>query len=450
LGIQNNKQQDKAMKGVIYVALIVVITMGFLVERSLFAQPPDTLWTRTFGGGNDDYGEFVRQSMDGGYIIAGWSFSYGAGNGDIWLIKTDANGDSLWTRTFGGNANDCGTSVEVTTDGGYIVGGYTRSYGTGSSDIWLIKTDSLGDEQWSRTFGGSDGDYGYSVQQTSDRGYIVVGFTESYGSAYDAVWLIKTDSLGNEQWNRTFGGSDHDRGYSVQQTYDGGYIVGGATSSYGAGEWDIWLIKTDSVGNEQWNRTFGGSAWDYGYSAQQTADGEYIVVGFTESYGCGGRDVWVIKVDSLGNEKWNSTIGGMHWDVGYNIQQTGDGGFIITGYTGSWTGPYYDVLMIRLGRETYIETGLRHYFPKEFTLYLPYPNPFNAITTVSFDVPHGSHVTMKVYNILGQEVAVLVDGWLPGGHHKVSFDGADLASGVYFYELTAPGFCDVRKMVLMK
>ncbi|UCD54386.1 MAG: hypothetical protein JSU76_01515, partial [Dehalococcoidia bacterium] len=206
-----------------------------------------------------------------------------------------------WNRTFSGSGWDVGFSVAQTSDGGYIVAGYTRSYGAGGNDVWLIKTNSEGNRQWSRTFGGSDWDGAYCVSQTSDGGYIVAGYTRSYDAGADDAWLIKTDSEGHEQWNRVFGGSDWDGAYSVAQTTDGGYILTGWRGSYiGRHQNDIWLIKTDSEGHEQWNRVFGGLLLDVGRCVRQTSDGGYIVVGKTWSYGAGCYDVWLIKTDSEG------------------------------------------------------------------------------------------------------------------------------------------------------
>jgi predicted secreted protein len=333
------------MKGFMLAGLALLL-VGLGVGKSV-AQAPNAWWewVKTFGGSNDDGGSSVQQTSDGGFILVGYTWSFGAGGPDVWLIKTDADGNKLWDRTFGGRGPDWGSSVQQTSDGGFIIVGYTASFGAG--DVWLIKTDANGNKQWDRTFDGSGLDSGSSVQQTSDGGFIIVGDTASFGAGGFDVWLIKTDADGNKQWDRTFDGSGLDSGSSVQQTSDGGFIIVGDTASFGAGGFDVWLIKTDANGNKQWDRTFSGSGLDSGRSVQQTSDGGFIIVGYTESFGAGGFDVWLIKTDADGNKQWDRTFDGGGSDWGYSVQQTSDGGFIIVGYTESFGAGGFDVWLIK-------------------------------------------------------------------------------------------------------
>ena len=255
-------------------------------------------WERNYGGTGNDEGSSVQQTSDGGYIVAGYTRSFGNG-GDVYLIKTNAGGDTLWTRTYGGTGWDEGQSVRQTSDGGYIVAGFTNSFGNGSYDVYLVKTNAGGDTLWTRTYGGTSEDEGRSVQQTSDGGYIVAGYTGSFGNLYQ-VYLIKTNVSGDTLWTRTYGGTSTDRGNSVRQTSDGGYIVAGYTSSFGNGG-QVYLIKINALGDTLWTRTYGGANDDYGWSVQQTTDGGYIMAGATNSFGNGSYDVYLIKTDANGS-----------------------------------------------------------------------------------------------------------------------------------------------------
>jgi hypothetical protein len=320
--------------------------INFKKMNTGIVQPPMEEWNKTYGGTNEDWGYSASQTSDGGYIITGYTDSYGAGNWDVWLIKTDAMGDELWNRTFGSDSDDEGFSVLQTSDDGYIISGETDK-GEGNYDVWLIKTDASGNELWNRTFGGSYSDHGYTVLQTSDNGYIIIGETRSYGAGNWDIWLIKTDASGNELWNRTFGGPVNERGFTISQTSDGGFILTGLIEYFVRNVKDILLIKTDSSGNEQWNKTFGGIMDDeVGYKAIQTTDGGYIILGSCEC-GSGGKDIWLIKTDASGNEVWNKTFGGTYTDLpGYTLLQTSEGGYMIIGTTFSYGAGSYDIWLL--------------------------------------------------------------------------------------------------------
>jgi hypothetical protein len=211
----------------------VLIVFIFPIFASIVQAQVDTLWTKTFGGSSSDVGNSIQQTMDGGYIITGYTYSFGAGMGDVWLIKTDSSGNTSWAKTFGGSNRDKGYSVKQTSDSGYILTGYTVSFSAGLEDVWLVKADANGDTQWTKTSGGIGLDIGSSVQQTTDSGYIIVGWTNSFGSGDYDFWLIKTNAYGDSLWTKTFGGIGSDVGKSVQQTIDGGYIITGYTESFG-------------------------------------------------------------------------------------------------------------------------------------------------------------------------------------------------------------------------
>lgn len=301
-------------------------------------------WEKTFGGVGRDIANSAIQTSNGGYILVGETESYGT-KSDAWLIKIDVNGNEQWNKTFGGKNPDWISMAQQTLDGGFVLTGYTESYGK-SGDAWIIKTDVNGNQQWSKTFGGKDSDWIVSVKQTSDYGYILAGTTESFGAGKYDAWLVKTDANGNNQWEKTFGGAEDDMIFSFQKTSDGGFILTGDTVSHG-GSYDryndcywpnVWLIRTDSNGNLQWNRTFRGSVTNGGRSVQQTSDGGFILAGVGSYY-----DAWLIKTNANGKEQWNKTFGGNYWETAHSVQQTQDGGYIFGGrslYYGSEGGAW--------------------------------------------------------------------------------------------------------------
>ncbi len=310
-------------------------------------------WSRTFGiaAGRYEGGEFLQETTDGGYIIVGAVLSTMPSDYDVRLIRTNGNGRQLWSRTFGGSGWDWGRFVRQTGDGGFIITGWTDSHGSGGGDLWLFKTDDRGNEEWSRTYGGIENDQGNCIQPTDDGGYIITGATSSNSVGNDDLWLIKTNANGMAQWMLTFGGKGYEEGHFVQTTSDGGYIVVGSTTSTGAGESDVWLIKLDINGRMAWSRTFGGAEWDWGDVVHETTDGGYILVGTTLSFGAGGSDVWLIKTDTDGNEEWSRTYGGHSLDFGLSVQPTTDGGYIIAGQTYSFGAGNGDLWLIKTDSE---------------------------------------------------------------------------------------------------
>jgi len=266
------------------------------------AAPAQITFMRTYGGARHDLALSVQQTDDRGYIIAGCTESYGAGDRDLYLIKTDSLGDTVWTGTFGGAGFDKAYSVQQTEDGGYIVAGETDSYGAGERDVWLIRTNGHGDTLWTRMFGTENYERGYCVQQTTDGGFAVVGFTCPPGSTSRAdICAVRTDAVGRLMWARTYGGTQCDDGRSIVQTTDGGFAIAGYTASFGAGGLDVYLIRIDSCGDTLWTRTFGGYYGELGYGVQLASDGGFVIVGNSDTPGVNWTDALLIKTDSLGN-----------------------------------------------------------------------------------------------------------------------------------------------------
>jgi len=289
---------------------------------------PGVVWNRTFGGNYNDGAWCLEETADGGFILAGNTAGRGEGS-DLFLVRTDGNGSLLWEKTFGGSGEDAGYFVQQAQDGGFIVTGSTRSFGMGGELLWLLKTDGNGSLLWDRTFGGfvsSTGDGGWSVDETDDGGYIAAGYTQSQGSGRKDMWLLKTDALGNLLWEKTFGGQQDDVGMSVLQSRDGGFIVAGRTASFGQGGDDMWLLRTDSEGVELWNATFGGREDDAAFQVVETEDG-YALAGRTESGGVGKR-VALVRVNRDGRKIWQREYEG---SSAASLALTGDGGFLLAG-----------------------------------------------------------------------------------------------------------------------
>ena len=471
--------------------LAMAALAAILLPLSLHAE---ITFERTYGGTEDDGGQSVVQTADGGYYVVGYTFSTGSGGADIFVIATDQSGEERWTQTFGGAQDDYGFGVTTTangdclaagylvmtgyadvalhgntadggqlwtqvyggsnndmaysvarnSDGGFVVAGATFSFGSGVPNVYVLRTDSLGDTLWTRAYGGAGEDFAFSARQTADSGFIICGTTYSYGGGQSDVYLIKTDAAGDTEWTRTFGGTQQEHGHSVIQTEDSGYVVCGTTYSLGAGDADIWLIRTDGNGDTLWTRAYGGDTADLGHSVAQTADHGFILCGQTTSFGAGNYDAWLIKTDSTGDTLWTRTFGGANDDRGYSVQQTVDGGFVVAGMTKSHGAGGADFYLVKTDAEGHVAVAEQGTIPTcaSGLSVSCEPNPCRGMTRISLKPQASSSrpLTLRIYDAQGRLVRSLSS--LLSFPSSLTWDGSDdlgqpLPSGTYFMRLDA-------------
>ena len=349
----------------------------FIFSTSMYAQAPAIQWQKSYGGTNNEFASSIKKTTDGGYILAGATTSNDGnvtgnhGTYDYWIVKIDMNGSILWQKTYGGFLHDRALDIIQTLDGGFIIAGNTDSAGNNDigqgfqmDDFWIVKTYTIGNIQWQKCYGGSQRDIPHSIQQTFDGGYIVAGESNSHDGDvignhsfgnYMDYWVIKLDSTGTLQWQKCYGGLNIDVAYDIHQTKDSGYIIAGYASSVDGdltahkGYDDYWVIKTNSTGFIQWQKSMGGTSAERASSIEQTFDGGYIVAGYTDSNDSdvtgyhsiplnNPSDYWIIKLDSLGSFQWKKCYGGYENDLGYTIKQTQEGGYIVAGRSNSTDG----------------------------------------------------------------------------------------------------------------
>lgn len=304
---------------------------SFLALALLASQVYGQLtFQRTIGGSGRDFGTVLILTADNGYAMAGTTSSFGAGNDDLYLIKLDANGDTLWTRTYGGANNEYGSSVIQTIDGGYLIMGSTESFGATDKDIYAVKTNASGGMEWSNRYGNFGNDYGVTVRQTTDGGYLFAGSTYAGAGVVDA-YVIRTDENGAILWSKTYGGSLEDDGNALLTTADGGFILAGITRSFGAGGTDMFVLKTDTDGAVLWQKTYGGEEDDYAFGIEHVADGGYIITGSTTSGGAGGFDACLVRIDASGTVQWAKTYGSSANDIAIISRTTNDDGYVVLG-----------------------------------------------------------------------------------------------------------------------
>lgn len=330
--------------------LALALVLGSGAARPCVAQW-DTAWTKTFGGEASDRGYSVLETTDGGFLIAGLTYSFGAGNSDAWIIRTDSAGDVMWERVYGGKGDDRAYWVTEMMDGGYAVAGESSSSSAGSADGWLLRLDEVGDTMWTRTLGGEGRDWLEGVVSTPDGGVIVVGGTASAGPEGTEFWIIRLDSLGHEVWVRAFGGEGDQWAEEVRLTSDGEYLVPGWTIQGQGGQPDGMVVLIDLAGEVRWNRVFGGPLWDGAKSGVEAPDGGYVISGVTTADDGRGRDAWVLRLDNGGDALWTRNFGGAGDDWSFSILARRQGDFVATGRTSSKGAGDADLWVIHLDSE---------------------------------------------------------------------------------------------------
>ncbi|MCW4015945.1 MAG: hypothetical protein NWF06_06210 [Candidatus Bathyarchaeota archaeon] len=305
-------------------------------------------WNQTYGGTDYDSCSAMIATSDGGYALAGSTWSYGNGNRDFWLVKTDGYGNVEWNQTYGTADVDVAASLIQTSDGGYALAGYRQYINVdGVAVFWFVKTDSSGNMEWNKVFSGGGINHASSVLETSDGGYVILGRKQSMGATYGYAWLIKTDKLGNIEWDQSYEGTFGDLADTLIETSDGGIAFACHTYLFGAGSADFWLIKLDMSGNIELNQTYGGAEKDIPYSLVETFDGGFSLAGSTESFGYGNTDFWLVKTDESGKMEWNRFYGSPEHEIACSLIENSDGGYTLAGNQDLWDTGEQKIWLIR-------------------------------------------------------------------------------------------------------
>ena len=537
-----------------------IITIFIIVHLYLIILDSQVKFQRAIGGTGRDIAYSITQTTDGGYAVAGFTNSYGAGGYDMYIVKINNSGTVQWSKTIGGTNDDYAYSITRTTDGGFVVGGSTASFGSG---MYIVKLDPNGSPQWSKTVIGAYRPY--SITQTIDGGYVLggttsadycivklnssgtliwsttlegplaqtipynsmiqtidggiafAGFTNRYGVWYEDYYVMKINSSGIYQWSRTVGGGGFDRAFSIIQTTDSGFAMAGWSNTFGADIPNVYITKLNSNGTLQWGKIIVKYGEEGASSIIQTSDGGYVTAGYCINTSS-DTNIYIVKLDGNANFQWGKSIGGTGGDFAYKVIETTDGGFAMAGYTKSFGAGNADMFIVKcdangntcgnstspsvyvsnvvgtLGTPSPIVTyptftintsapvinsggivtqiclavNIRQnseQVPSRTTLYQNYPNPFNPITKIKFDIPAspipskggGQVVSLIIYDILGRKIASLLpplgggqEGLLSPGTYEVEFDGSNYPSGVYYYKLTAGEYSKARKLILLK
>jgi hypothetical protein len=481
----------------------LTLFLMFALATSAAAIPGDTLWTRFYGTSDGEIAYAIKEIPTGGYYITGCTNSFGNGFIDFYLVKINADGDLVWENHYGGYDDDYALSAALTRDGGIIMAGWTKSFGAGGTDIYVVRTDPDGNIVFQQTYGGSRDDTAKCIIEASDGSFVVCGSTQSFDSGYTSdAYVIHISSSGSLIWSHRSGGVMNDGATCIVQTAEKEFAFTGWTGD-ADGNHDIYVEKINWQGETLWSQGYSPGIDNQGVSIIESADHDLVVAGYTflnpvylEVYlmklsGSGsliwernyGSNVWevgscvrqapdngfilagsrwralfpdttqfyLVKTDSLGARQWSRTYSYGQLDEGFQVEVTSDGNYILAGYSNAIWSSTVDMCIIKVEGEwsTGIDNG-RLEMPLAFEINNAYPNPFNAVAEISYQLPIDSEAKLTIYDILGNEMAILDQGRRSAGQHQVTWDASGVSSGVYFVKLNSDDNAAVRKITLLK
>lgn len=408
----------------------------------------DTLWTKMFGSSTQhDVGYTIAATKDGNFIIAGSTGNSPTTNSDAWLVKIDPSAKILWSKTKGSYGTEVAFDVQETSDNGFIVTGYADVGGSDSVNAFLWRTDANGADTWYYTYGGNRNDEGHSVKQTPEGDFIFIGQTMSMGAGDLDFYVVKTGPTGAVLWTKTYGGAYYDRGQDLEIIADG-YILTGDTKKQAGGEdYDAYLVKINNSGEVQWFKTFGGTDKDITKMIRKTNDGGYIIVGNIRSYGYINPYMWIIKTDANGVEQWTQHYGFEHHEHGYFIEQLADGGYIVLGHTVRYYTPDYnvDIYLVKINAQGTLTTGTVEL--SENSNISIYPNPNTGIFEIQYETETNAPLEVLLSDMTGRviykETATILNN-----HYKKNMDVSSMPKGIYFLSLINNDGHFTRKVVV--
>lgn len=399
----------------------------------------DTLWTKTFGGTEDDYANSVKIARNGDILIAGTMTL--SGSTDIFVIRTDSNGNSLWAINYGGSGRQNGYDIVETPDSGLLILGDKSNQ---LIDIYLIKTDAQGTEQNNYFIGGTVTDIGYSIHPTKDNGYIIGGSTSSSGNGKTDMYVVKLNANLDTLWTRTYGGAEVDVCYDVSETLDGGYLLAGNTSSFSIGQTDVWVIKINSTGDSLWSHTYGKSEAESCNSVKPTPDGGFVLAGYSYSHGNGSSDMYLIKIDSVGTEEWFQSFGGSLLESATDVIVLANDEYVVTGSTETFGAGGSDFFWVKTPKPQSVGVGSLSPLANSIQIY---PNPVSKNESqLTVYIPFSSEGQLGIFSLDGREIYTTNNL----STNSVVIPVVSISPGYYFVRWKDKSMVSVSKLVIVE